>query len=223
MSLVETNNTLQQLIDGKEVIFYANGQGGGVNLITPAFNPVLATEGGWLYLNIMQLPGMRTQTLQAVIATDEACYRNWFAHAQFDSIGNPLEGVKHTCSGSLPTPVDTVVESTASDGTLKLTIPVKPTNMSDLAKNANLFVAARYYTMGNMVLLFNTPNGWKEPATPNLDSYFFSNVTQLAPTQNITVPIGLTKSALSPYGVEIFVGYKTIDGTVINNLDKVWP
>lgn len=97
MSHVETKDTLQQLIDGKEVMFFANGGGGGVNLITPAAAPVLVAEGGWLYISVLQIPGMRIQTMQAVIATNEATYRNWFANAKFDADGNPLE-----VSGSTP-------------------------------------------------------------------------------------------------------------------------
>jgi hypothetical protein len=125
-------------------------------------------------------------------------------------------------TGTTPTPTR-ATESNASDGTLTLTIPVTPTNTADLTKAVKVFVAARFDIMGTTFTLFNNAGTWKAPVFPNPDLYLFSEITSLAATQNITVPTEVTKSALTQYGVEIYVGYKTTSGTTITNLGKVWP
>lgn len=121
-----------------------------------------------------------------------------------------------------PTPTGNVVETTATDGTLTLSIPLTPALTSELSKSAKVWVAARWSSLGSTFWSFKTAAEWKDFVNPNPELYAFSDISSLASTQNVLVPLGLPKSILNRYGIEIHTGYQTSNGT-FTYMGKVWP
>ena len=106
------SEALPKLLAGNELLYFsplvtfADGSqaGSGTTRLSArqedTSTPVVSTKGGWVYFNTLQSPGNFIKNIDVRVTVDEACYRNWFANAQFDLSGNPREDVEHTCSGS---------------------------------------------------------------------------------------------------------------------------
>lgn len=109
---VDLNNVLALLLAGAEVPCYTPEEGSGVKLSAGLVDsPVVAHTGGWLYIKVLQAPGVpgpKVYQLDARVVADEALYRKWYNTALWDEVGNPLPGVQ------VPTP-DTTKPPTAEE------------------------------------------------------------------------------------------------------------
>ena len=87
----------------KEVYFYGLAGGGGLPIAYGGYylEPIPRT-GGWVYGHF-QYPSGRLATGNFGISVDRDCYINWYNNARWDSNGNPLETVSHSCNSSTPT------------------------------------------------------------------------------------------------------------------------
>jgi hypothetical protein len=105
-SAVNLTTVLQNLTangGGVELPFWAPASAGSVRLSsrsTEPSQPILATTGGWIYINALAVPGNQIYQMQAAMIVDETCYRTWYANALWDAAGNPAENATHTCAGS---------------------------------------------------------------------------------------------------------------------------
>lgn len=96
-----TTHTLERLMAGEELPFYSPGGSGNLGISEPyQFDTFKASKGGYIYINVMSVPGGVIKTLQTRMTVDETCYRSWYANAKWDSQGNPDENATHTCAGS---------------------------------------------------------------------------------------------------------------------------
>lgn len=122
----ETQNTLKNLIDKKELRFYSPGGSGLLSISKPyEFDTFQVYKGGYIYLNVLSIPGGIVKSLQTRISVDEVCYREWFANPDnWDSAtGNPKEGIDHTCP-SIKTPDIAISPSIWQVGTITEIQPI---------------------------------------------------------------------------------------------------
>lgn len=98
-SMNDTREALAELNKGRELTFYSPGNSGVISGPTAPNVPVRVDSGGFVYVNVSH-PGGSAISVGFHVEVDQSCYSNWFANARWDSNGNPLEGVSHTCSGS---------------------------------------------------------------------------------------------------------------------------
>lgn len=84
----------------KEVYFYGLPRGGGLSISFGgyALSP-LPRVAGWVYGHF-QYPTGRAATGNFSLSVDKDCYINWYNNANWDSDGNPKEGVEHKCTNS---------------------------------------------------------------------------------------------------------------------------
>lgn len=96
-----TANILERLTNGEELPFYSPGGSGNLGISEPyQFDTFQVSQGGYIYLHVLSVPGDVVKTLQTRMTIDESCYRSWYAHARWDSQGNPDEQATHNCAGS---------------------------------------------------------------------------------------------------------------------------
>ncbi len=124
------SEALSKLLAGSELLYFsplvtfADGTqaGSGTTRLSArqedTSTQVVSTKGGWVYFNTLQAPGNFIKNIDVRVTVDEACYRNWFANAQFDLSGNPREDVDHTCSGSSGTPIVALTQIVLSGASL---------------------------------------------------------------------------------------------------------
>lgn len=98
-SMNDTREALAELNKGRELTFYSPGNSGVISGPTAPNVPVRVDSGGYVYVNVSH-PGGSAISVGFHVEVDQSCYSNWFANARWDTNGNPLEGVSHTCSGS---------------------------------------------------------------------------------------------------------------------------
>lgn len=121
---------------GVELPFSAPASAGALKLSdrsSALTQTILTNTGGWLYINALQVPGNRLFELNTSVVVDETCYRSWFAGAQFDVSGNPVEDVVHTCAGSTLTPLTGITlsgNSLVKGSTSTITITPTPSAAS---------------------------------------------------------------------------------------------
>lgn len=90
---------LKNILNKKEVYFYGRG-GAGLMPISYGGKEIPKPDvGGYVY-GKFQYPGGRLLSMQWFLTVDKDCYDNWYKNAVWDSSGNPVEVVQHTCSGS---------------------------------------------------------------------------------------------------------------------------
>ena len=103
---VEITKVLSQITangGGVELPFYSPESAGSVKLSSRSGDLVQTIQtnvGGWLYINVLQVPGNRVYELNTSVTVDEVCYRSWYVNAKWDISGNPDEAATHTCAGS---------------------------------------------------------------------------------------------------------------------------
>ena len=124
------SEALSKLLAGNELLYFSplvtfsdgSQAGSGTTRLSArqedSSTQVVSTKGGWVYFNTLQSPGGFIKNLDVRVTVDEACYRNWFANAQFDLSGNPREDVEHTCSGSSVPPAATLTQIVLSGASL---------------------------------------------------------------------------------------------------------
>lgn len=128
-----TANTLQRLVAGEELPFYSPEGSGNLGISEPyQFDTFRVNNGGYIYLHVLSVPGGMVKTLQTRMVVDEACYRSWYAHAQWDAQGNPDENAAHTCAGSTGTTAPALTGITLS-----------PTTWSGVTNAANTTVTVK--------------------------------------------------------------------------------
>ncbi len=109
---------------------------------------------------------------------------------------------------------------------LTLDIDLVP-NASEVGSPGKVWIAARIPPSGfffpTEMWFFKTAAEWKTVLLlPNPDSFKFAELAALSDRQVISVDLGLAKSELKAFGVEIFMGYRTNTG-LFKSLGKVWP
>lgn len=98
---VDYTRTLQRLVGGEELTFYAPPSSGGLGFAYPDTSTSFkAATGGYLYVNFFGYPGGALISLQIQLYVDKTCYESWYANARFDANGMPSETATHTCAGS---------------------------------------------------------------------------------------------------------------------------
>ena len=97
----DTRRTLSRLMAGEELRFYAPPSSGGLTIAnSESTDTFKSTNGGYIYLNLLSVPGNQILNIQTRIVAEEACYLNWYANASWDYVNNPSETAGHACSGS---------------------------------------------------------------------------------------------------------------------------
>lgn len=130
----------------------------------------------------------------------------------------------HTATLLLTAPIKVVEGGDATHLTLDIDlIPVS----TELGLPGKVWIAARLPASGfffpNDMWFFRTETDWKTVLTlPNPDSFKFKDISVLTERQVISVDLGISKSDLKGFGVEVFMGYRTATG-VFKSLGKVWP
>ncbi len=100
-AITDSTRTLSRLIAGEELRFYGPPNSGGMSVSNyQAGTGFQASQGGYIYFNMLQIPEGRLISLQTTIIVDEACYLSWYAAASWDAQGNPVDSATHTCAGS---------------------------------------------------------------------------------------------------------------------------
>ena len=130
----------------------------------------------------------------------------------------------HTAALLLTSPIKVVEGGDATHMTLG--IDLIPTS-TELGLPGKVWIAARLPASGfffpNDMWFFRTETDWKTVLTlPNPDSFKFKDIAVLTERQVISVDLGISKSDLQGFGVEIFMGYRTTTGA-FKSLGKVWP
>ena len=117
-----------------------------------------------------------------------------------------------------------VVESGTPDS-LVLSFDWAP-EAADLGSAANVWIAARLPASAFFVTtdtwFFNTRPAWQLLLLPNADLYRYTSFTSLAAKHTISFETGLPKDAMTYYGLEIHMGYRTTTGE-FKSLGKIWP
>lgn len=97
----DTRRTLSRLMGGEELRFYAPPSSGGLTIAnSESTDTFQSASGGYIYLNLLSVPGNQILNIQTRIVAEEACYLNWYANASWDYANNPSETAGHACSGS---------------------------------------------------------------------------------------------------------------------------
>lgn len=100
-AVYDTRRTLSRLMDGEELRFYAPPSSGGLTIAnSESTDTFQSTTGGYIYLNLLSIPGNQILNIQTRIIAEEVCYLNWHANASWDYANNPSETSAHACSGS---------------------------------------------------------------------------------------------------------------------------
>lgn len=104
---VDLTNVLALLLSGAEVPCYTPAGAGALKLSSGRMDsPVVTTDGGWLYIHALQVPGAQIFKLDAYLSADAAQYKAWYESAIWDDQGNPLPGAQAPAPAPTPTPVN---------------------------------------------------------------------------------------------------------------------
>ncbi|NUN59548.1 MAG: hypothetical protein HUU13_00310 [Burkholderiaceae bacterium] len=97
----DTRPSLKRLLAGDELKFYSPARS-GVLMMANSENTdtFVGSAGGYIYFNLLSIPGNQILSISTRLEVNESCYSNWYANASWDQSGNPVEGASHTCSGS---------------------------------------------------------------------------------------------------------------------------
>lgn len=109
---------------------------------------------------------------------------------------------------------------------LSLDIDLVP-EAAEVGSSGKVWIAARLPASGfffpNDMWFFKTETDWKTILLlPNPDTFRFKDLSILMERQVISVDLGIPKTDLKGFGVEIFMGYRTSTGS-FKTLGKVWP
>lgn len=95
----------ETLVSGTELKFYSPPLSGALSFSQPlATDSYKSNEGGWVYFNMLSIPGGSIYNLQTRIVVDKNCYEQWYAASttSWDTANNPSEDATHVC-GNAPT------------------------------------------------------------------------------------------------------------------------
>lgn len=98
----DARNTLRRLTEGgEELSFYSPGDSGLLVVSTrDVSDDLIVSKGGYIYFNILSVPGGKIMSLKTILIVDSAIYRRWYdSEGKWDLEGNPKEGVVHTVNG----------------------------------------------------------------------------------------------------------------------------
>lgn len=88
---IDRSAVLSLLQQGAEIPCYAPASAGFMKLSASLMDaPVVITEGAWLYITALQVPGDKIFELITYVRTDKAAYLNWYASATWDDQNNPV-------------------------------------------------------------------------------------------------------------------------------------
>lgn len=100
-SVNDSRPTLKRLLSSEELRFYSFANSGALTIAnSETTDTFVGSAGGYIYFNMLSVPGNQILSFQTVLEVEESCYLNWYANASWDQSGNPLESAVHTCSGS---------------------------------------------------------------------------------------------------------------------------
>lgn len=218
---LDAKSALKRVLAGEELTEDFNAQYGGAILISSDSGGAYSAsaKGGWLYVDMLSAPEAPFMDLTWQVTVDAQCYKSWFAGAQFDAAGQPMDGVEHTCSGSgggvAPvTPVTPqagmATEATSATGSAILKLDFLP-RPEDVASN----VAGAPGIPLEMVFGARVPKE-KLGAGAREDMWFMYQPLAYGLSYGETIPVqwdtGLAKAVLVEYGVELYFAYRTVDG-----------
>ena len=95
----------ETLVSGTELRFYSPPLSGALSFSQPlSTNTYKSSEGGWVYFNMLSIPGGAIYNLQTRVVVDKTCYEQWYAASttSWDTANNPSEDATHVC-GTAPT------------------------------------------------------------------------------------------------------------------------
>ncbi len=88
---IDRSAVLTLLQQGAEIPCYTPASAGAMKLSDGRMDsPVVITEGAWLYINTLQVPGNMIYELTAYVRADKATYLDWYASATWDEQNNPV-------------------------------------------------------------------------------------------------------------------------------------
>ncbi len=88
---IDRSAVLTLLQQGAEIPCYTPASAGAMKLSDGQLDsPVVITEGAWLYITALQVPGNMIYELTTYVRSDKAAYLDWYASATWDAEGNPV-------------------------------------------------------------------------------------------------------------------------------------
>lgn len=239
--ILDPNISLELLINGassnKELYFYSPPNSGTLSTFRYNSRSTYQTDtGGYIYLNTLSIPGSYIKSLQATLTIDEACYRSWYANAQWDAQGNPDENASHTCAGSTgggssgdgsqvaAAEISGKSETVDTNGNLIINFKLKRPASETQNTNRTSFWIAAYVPAGFLpedAWFFLTPSGWQQLASTNPYTVAYQNSQAAQPEKIFNISTGLSAADLRHFNAQLHFGYMGNDGQ-LKDMGMIW-
>lgn len=228
---------LSNLLSADRDVFFYGAAGAGLMPISYGGDPItpVPSNGGYVYAEF-QYPGGVLGATQWNVYVDKSCYRQWYENASWDSLGNPAEGVVHSCSGSSGSASGAAVsEVEMTDQALSLKLTLSNGDMpSNVAQSSISYWLLAMVPAGSVFnadpwgfFLVGNPAGgarWLKLEGDVSSPYDFAYKVNEPLTQAInrlTFPVNLPVSDMRAAGITFELAYK-VTGSPLKVVGKVW-